>query len=314
MSSIYEKLLNPLDEGKRKALCDVAATASALGTPFMVFGAFARDVHFFHARNIDITRSTSDMDFSIQVESWSVYNRFSHALNKRGYRPRSPEHQEKRVHQETQQELDLLPFGEIAADGSVTWPSDGSPWSVVGFDEAFEHADTLVLSDDLGQTHRIAVAPIPALVVLKLVAICDRPEIRHKKDGTDIAFILNNYLDVEARKRIASNPPGDLLHGTEGDPDLAVARLLGSDIRKLLKPAASERIQVILRHEIESQSRCFVVRGLIGRYYPTFSRAKEVVSNMLEGMIRLGTHCPGDQRSAEARSPNPRTPVRSSSG
>lgn len=286
MNVIYEKLLNPLDESKRRALCDVAATAVRLNTPFMVFGAFARDVHFFHARNIEITRNTADVDFSIQVKDWPAYDRFADELSKLGYEPESPEHPEKRVHRETGQEIDLLPFGEIAEDGMVTWPSDGSPWSVVGFDEAFEHADWLPVNDDKGNTYRIAVVPVPALVVLKLVAICDRPLKRHKKDGTDIAFILSHYLDGEARKLVLSDSSADLLRGAEADPDLVTARVLGRDMGRLLKPATSEKIQQIIRHDIESNSRCYLVRGLIGKSFPGFARARTIVANILEGMTR----------------------------
>jgi predicted nucleotidyltransferase len=263
----------------------VAERARSEGIPFMLFGAFAREIHFYHVWNIEGGRRTEDIDISVQVPDWAAYNGFRRALEPDGFLPESGEHPEKLVCDRTGQELDLLPFGEIADEGpTIRWPVDNSPWSVLGFDEAFAQSDTLVFRDSMDQKLAVAVAPITGLAVLKLVAITDRPERRHKKDGTDIAFIIANYLDVGNRERLLHGDDKDIMVSVKGDLAMASARLLGRDMARLVVQPTRERVGELLAHDVESDSRCFLVRGLIGRHFPGFPAARTAAVQILEGM------------------------------
>ncbi len=285
MKNIFERLLNPLEPEKLSVLRTVAERARAERIPFMLFGAFARELHFYHVWNIEGGRRTEDIDISVQVPDWAAYNGFRRALEPDGFMSESGEHPEKLVCGRTGEELDLLPFGEISDDGTtIRWPVDNSPWSVLGFDEAFTQSDTLVLRDSKDQKLHIAVAPITGLAVLKLVAIADRPERRHKKDGTDIAFIIANYLDVGNRERLLQGGDMDIMVRVSGDLILASARLLGRDMARLVAESTRQRVGELLAHDVESDSRCFLVRGLIGRHFPGFPAARTAALQILEGM------------------------------
>jgi predicted nucleotidyltransferase len=282
MSDTFAQLLNPLEPAKAAVLRAVAQVSKDLSTPFMLFGAFARDVHFFHAHGIEISRGTTDVDISVQVPDWDSYGRFSKALQERGFEPYSKEHPEKLVRRGDGQELDLLPFGEIAEGDNIVWPGDNSPWSVIGFDEAFAGALRLVLDGDV----IIPVASIPSLVVLKLAALHDRPRVRAKRDGTDVSFVVANYLAAGNKARLVVGPDADILGQCRSDLDLASAMLIGRDIGRVLGERAREHVIELLKHETESTSRCHLVRGMIGTPYGNFARAREVVEWMLRGLAR----------------------------
>ena len=116
------------------------------------------------------------------------------------------DHPEKLVDTETGQELDLLPFGAIAEDGrTIVWPHDNSAWSVVGLQDAFDRPLWMEVAGD-GGPQRIRFVSAAALVMLKMVAVHDRPEARHKRDGTDIGFVIGNYLEIGNNERLRTAP------------------------------------------------------------------------------------------------------------
>ena len=197
-------------------------------------------------------------------------------------------HPEKLVDRETGRELDLLPFGEIAEDGkTVVWREDNSAWSVVGIQDALDHS----LSLPLESGDAVSVLPmvtIPALVMLKIVAVHDRPEDRFKKDGTDIGFIIRHYLDVGNRGRL-SGPDADVMDRTGDDLDLAAAMLVGRDIASICCEDTAEHVLELLGHETASGSRCHLVRGLRKTWRGDFARARDVIAHLTEG-LRLPHH------------------------
>lgn len=280
MTGTFDSLLNPIDPGKVEALRDVVAVSRDLNIPFMLFGAFARDIHFFHAHNLELTRGTTDVDISIQVPNWEAYERFRRALCEGNWEPREDKHPEKLYRKGANQELDLLPFGDIAEDGHVIWPVDNSPWSVIGFDEAFAATVILPLEGDA----QVPVVSLPSLVALKLVALHDRPEARSKRDGTDVAFVVAKYLDVGHRDRLREGNDSDIMSMVESDLDLASAMLMGRDMARQMRNETRKKVLQLLEEETTSRSRCYLVRGMIGRHFDDFARAREVVSAMLAGI------------------------------
>lgn len=50
----------------------VHACAEALGIPYLIVGASARDLVMHHAFGAAIKRATSDIDFAIQVADWDA--------------------------------------------------------------------------------------------------------------------------------------------------------------------------------------------------------------------------------------------------
>jgi predicted nucleotidyltransferase len=281
MNNTFGPWQHPIEESKLEVPRTVSGVARARNVPFMVFGAFARELHFYHRYGIPCPRRTNDVDFGLQLADWDAYRLFRDGMKEKDFDSENPDHPEKLVHGKSGQEIDLLPFGEIEEEGKqIKWPSDNSPWSVLGFEEAFEHAWTFRLEKD-----DIRVVSLPMLVVLKIVAVMDRETVRHKKDGTDIAFILEHYLDAGNRHRLLEDPDRDLMAACDNDLDAATAQLLGRDMNRAMRPNTRTGIRAYLRRQVESRGRCHLVHGLMeSSRFATFPVARACLHHLLTGL------------------------------
>ena len=204
----------------------------------LLLGAFARDLLFWHVRGIQCPRLTMDVDVVVQMKSWAAYHEFREALIDAGFGGEEKAHPEKLHDGATGVEVDLLPFGEIAEDGmTVVWPADNSRWSVVGIQDAYEHALEFEIVS-AGLRHAIKFISLPALVLLKIVAVYDRPEARFKKDTSDIGFVIRKYLEVGNKERLEHFPHDDIYREVGTDLDRATARLLGAVVGRMAADAS----------------------------------------------------------------------------
>lgn len=89
--------------------------------------------------------------------------------------------------------MDLLPFGRIEDEQRrVTISGTGfTSVHVDGFREPYQER----LPEIELETHRFKIATLPGIVLLKLIAWQDRPEVR-KDNIKDIADILNHFFDM----------------------------------------------------------------------------------------------------------------------
>ena len=228
----------------------------------LLVGAFARDMLFYHCHGIPAPRATMDIDVSVQVASWEEFGRVSNALKRSGFTSHQAEGHPEKLQDPAGQEVDVLSFGGIAADGkTLVWP-DGSPWSVLGLREASGSALLL----PLGPATSLRFANAASMVYLKAIAVYDRPEDRRAKDVADIAFVLEHYLDVGHRPRLATGGSDhDTLAEADGDLDLATARLVGRDMGRHVEQDCFDRLTEILTAETESRSRCVIAPRGDGR-------------------------------------------------
>ncbi len=102
--------------------------------------------------------------------------------------------------------------------------------TVLGYREAFAAATTVHLPDN----EQIAVASLPALAILKIVAWHERRRETRGKDAYDLWFLLRNYLNAGNDARIYSEA-SHLLQSEDFDVDRACAWLLGADARRVLE-------------------------------------------------------------------------------
>ena len=285
MMTTCVKLLNPLSHKLGKTLYRVTALAEGRGLPVLLVGASARDILFWHVHGLEPGRATMDLDISIQSPDWKAYSSFGETLLQNGFARLYEDHPEKLVDRETDQELDLLPFGEIAEDGrTIIWPHDNSAWSVIGLQDAFEHPLRIEVTDDDGE-RVVRFASAAALVMLKMVAVHDRPEARHKRDSTDIGFVIANYLEIGNRERLRTTPNDGILSAVGGDLDLASALLLGRDISAIASAETRAYLLELLEREVSSQSRCHLARGLQRSYCKgDFVRARRILRQLAAGM------------------------------
>lgn len=284
MTVTSAQLLKPLEAKKVKTLLRVARLAGQHGLPFLLVGAFARDIHFWHIYGIEPPRKTHDIDISIQLGSWDEFHTFSAQLRTEGFLSPETDHPEKFLDQETGQEVDILPFGKISENGAtIIWPNDTHPWTITGLQDAYEHAMILLLETGATATP-IRVATLANIVLLKTIAIHDRPEGRRKRDAFDIDFTIEKYLDAGQRARLKGTTGSVIMARYNNDLRRASAYLIGEDIARQTTAATHDLCATYLTHEIESSSRCYLAQQLSRGNLTT---ARALLAAIRDGIQRI---------------------------
>lgn len=201
----------------------------------LVVGAMARDLVLVHGYGAKLERGTRDVDFAVQVKDWQAFQSLTEALVMSGFTKA-----DKFAHRfyltdsdELTWEVDILPFGELAdANGCIKWPPDEAiEMSVLGFDEAFEHALTVQLAEE--PCFLIQVAAPASMAFLKLISWLEREPSIRTKDAKDMGYLMRSYSKIPVVfERIYDE--GDMeAHGW--DEQRASASILGRDTAKQLK-------------------------------------------------------------------------------
>ncbi len=284
MTTISVPLSRPLDPPKADALARIVSVTCGRPSEPMLVGAFARDVWFWHVHGIETVRATEDLDISMQFPDWAGFHAFADSVRKLGFEPVFSGHPEKLIDPDTGQKLDILPFGALSEDGrSIVWPTDGSHWNILGFEEAYETSARMTWAD--GPDPGVRVATLPAMVLLKCIALYERLQDRQKKDGMDIGFTIKHYLNTGQKERLLDGPDSDIMNLVEGDVELAGCMLLGRDMGRMAHTATRNHVLEHLRLEIESSSRCPLAREVMSfATSGNFARARSWLRALLEGM------------------------------
>jgi len=278
MTAIYNHLSKPLDPAKSETLQRLYSVVGSM--PVILLGAFARDLIFFHIHGIeDLPRATMDIDTCVQMASWDDFNVACDQLRALGFENKEDEHPEKFT-DANGQEVDLLPFGGLSEDGrTITWPTDNSPWTISGIEEAHDHA-ILVRLDGL----ELRVVPPCAMIYLKMFATRDRPDVRKRKDSADIHYVLKHYLTVAGRNRIRSEgSDGDLMEKVGGNLQHAIAHLVGRDMGRIVQQQTAESLSEILQSETEGHSECPIAHELARSHNGQFQTARNVLKALRDG-------------------------------
>jgi predicted nucleotidyltransferase len=227
-----------------------AVHAAAGDASLLLIGAAARDLLLVHAHGMDPERATEDTDVALAVGSWGDFRRLREALLRSGeFTAGGPPHRLWRG----DQRLDIVPFGGVELpDRSIEWPPGGGEvMNVAGLAEALATAVAVALPGGIS----IDVAPLPALVLLKIWAWKDRRYSAPGKDASDIWLFLRRYADADNQDRLYGEE-GEALAAYGFDLDQAGAWLLGKDARQVLAPGPDPRgslesLDAILRPEID---------------------------------------------------------------
>ncbi len=164
----------------------------------------------------NLQRETRDMDLVIAVD----VSAFPGPLGSHPdwAQPRADQPQRWTYRKSTK--LDLLPVGPKAiAQGDFEWPN-GVQMSVQAFD-LLSGTELVVLLEE----QQLYMAPVPLIMLLKMVAWLDRPGER-ARDVQDMAWLFANYLDDK------KDDDFDRLL-TAGFDDAGRAWLLGLDIARI---------------------------------------------------------------------------------
>jgi predicted nucleotidyltransferase len=249
MNIISIDISGRIDTGKISVLRSIKEVGEELDINFfvVVVGAFAR-VIFEHIHRIPASRVTEDIDIDVEVGSWWDFRHLTGALIDRGLltATKSPH---RFIASSINAVVNIVLYGvRIDEAKSINWlPDHEMIVSMLGFEEAYESALEVRLSND--PPLEIRVPSVPALALLKIISWADGYP-RRGYEAHDILFILENYdaTGVEA-KLYESHVP--VLTEEGFDSRLASVRLLGRDIALLGSPEAIKTVEEILIRETD---------------------------------------------------------------
>jgi predicted nucleotidyltransferase len=215
---------------------------------FYLVGAVARDLWMSAIHDIPPSRITGDIDFAVFIDDKGTYeNLQNYLIDIEGFSPYKGN-----VFVLVWKgfiQVDLLPFGEIEdKNASVTVEGSGlTSLNMPGFKEIYDDGLPEV---ELEETHKFKFCTLPGIVILKLMAWQDRPEIR-RDDIKDVSNVLKHFFNMYDEEIYENH--NDLF----GDDDLALhliaARVMGREMNKIAKrnEALYNRIKDLLEVNTE---------------------------------------------------------------
>lgn len=262
------------------------------GIDFYIVGAVARDIWLTQVYEEPMRRMTKDLDLAVFIADTAQYNQLREwLLAHENFVPATNSafclhYGGRAAHgQAADVVVDLMPFGDIADEaGDVRLHGEGmGRISTVGFTEVLAEAATM--TTQAGEQWRVVT--LPGIVVLKLVAWEDRPEVRGK-DATDIAGLLDVYFDLVAEPLIYTDhldlfDEDDVTDATHFKL-LVGARVLGRQVGQLLAAGSVRtRLLALLAAELALGERSRLARDM-SRTGPTLATCLAALGALRTGL------------------------------
>ena len=201
-----------------------------IGIDYYLVGAVARDVWMSGINNIAPRRTTADIDFAVLINDKGDYEALKEYLvSTEGFQPTKENAFVLLWKDRT--EVDLMPFGAIEdEEAKVTIQGTGfTTLHVPGFAEVYEEGLPEV---EVAEQHTFKFCSLPGIVVLKLLAWDDRPEVR-RDDIKDISDILNHFFDMYDEEIWGNH--FDLFGDEYIDTLHTAARVMGREVKKIAR-------------------------------------------------------------------------------
>ncbi len=211
------KILEALEKGFDKHRVD-----------FYLVGAVARDLWMTAINGIPPNRITRDIDFAVLINDKGTYESLkAYLIQKEGFQP--VKENAFVLMWKGMIQVDLLPFGDITDNGAkVSIEGIGlTSLNMPGFMEVYEAGLPKV---ELEGKHKFKFCTLPGIVILKLLAWQDRPEIR-KDDIKDVGTLLQHFFDMYADQIYTDH--SDLFGDPEFDLPHIAARVMGREMKKI---------------------------------------------------------------------------------
>lgn len=227
-------------------------------------------------QGIKPNRGTKDIDFAVMVSTIEEYERIVADLGRKGFRkvkaPWTLYHEKYKV------AIDLLPFGEIEENDTISFNERYSNLHVLGFKEVLESSEKVEVEEIT-----IQVPPIPGMILLKLVAWSDRPEERDN-DLADILKIFDHFYDYDWDHIVDHHH--DLFDQESFDRLKISARILGREARRYLNRSGSlkSRILEVLSVNLQTPEKSSIAREWARRKDTDIQYMQEVLSEFETGL------------------------------
>lgn len=210
-------------------LRDIHIIAEVLDIPLMLVGAGALVFQMDLRYGILKGRMTRDWDLAVRVDTWSDFLALREAaLASARFRGTAVRH---RLEHVGGMPIDLVPFGGVEDNGTITWPGEHRTMITRGFQDAWNVAESMQVADALC----IKVITVPSMVVLKIFAYQDRSS-ETVKDLEDILFILKHYLEIPGNEARMYDELPEMWEAGTLSYDTAGPYLLGRDIAAIVMP------------------------------------------------------------------------------
>ena len=198
------------------------------GIDYYLVGAVARDVWMMGIHNKTPRKTTGDIDFAILINDKGVYEKLRQYLIETTDFVASHENAFVLIWKNKTQ-VDLLPFGAIEnEDRKVIISGNGfTSIDVPGFREIYDDELPHMV---LAEKHHFKCCTLPGIVLLKLLAWDDRPEIR-SDDIIDICDILHHFFDMF--DTLIWENHADLFDNEQDLLRSISARVLGREMKKI---------------------------------------------------------------------------------
>lgn len=270
-----------IDDQTVELLRAVDQVASQQAVPFLLVGAFARELVLTHGYGINTHRATVDVDLGVEVSSWAQYEELRRGLLELGSFRENRQIQRLRFRNSLP--VDLIPFGEIAqSDHTIFWPPEYAiRLDVTGFEDALRCCHIVRISND--PCLEICVTSLVGLAILKLSAWNDR-EVGRDRDAIDLLIILRNYLDAGNSERLWDEHP-DIADQDDFDYELAGARLLGRDISAVASTRTARILMNVLTKQTGARSTSALILGMQkARPARSFEDVSRLLRSLLQGL------------------------------
>ncbi len=267
----------PIENATLALLREVDGVMSALGLPYFVAGAMARDILLTHIFDLGVHRATADVDFAVAVKDWDEFEAAKTALEDRQFvRDTALTH---RLYK-NEYPVDIIPFGGVeSSEKTIAWPPElTSVMNVAGYREAFDAAEKVRIESGLV----LRVVSLPGLAVLKLFAWGDRGH-EDSKDALDFATLLQSYPDAGNQQRLYDDAI-DVMEVVDFKIDLAGARLLGRDARHMIAEDTRKRLAGILGDRRQRDRLTIAMAGAWGRTEDATFEAERLLEQFRNGL------------------------------
>jgi predicted nucleotidyltransferase len=269
-----------LDKRTHLLLSLIAKATAELGIDWLVVGAAGRVMLLEQVYGLAPGRATEDIDLGVMVASWSEYEALVVQLGKMGLHPHAKQRQRFTRGDDV---IDLVPFGDIASNESlIRWPPENEiAMTVLGFREAFSHAETVSVED-----LTVSVVNPIGLMLLKLIAWQERHLEFPKKDAADIAYVLRHYSvilgsDVLFGEHLSTVEEADY------DLELAAAHVLGAHVVGIAEGNTRVHLRRLLDGVLKEGVDGAFVRE-VGGHFPgsNVSRVSDLITRFVTGFMR----------------------------
>tara|TARA_R110002033_G_scaffold160508_2_gene196850 strand:+ start:8321 stop:9178 length:858 start_codon:yes stop_codon:yes gene_type:complete len=217
----------------------------ANGITYYLIGANARDVALYRA-GAKPSRTTADIDFAVMVPDHARFEKLKNHLIKEGFETANSGMPYRLFYTKSNTIIDLLPYGQIAQDYTVSFTERQLELSTVGMTEVasatevFEHPEGF----------SIPVSPSHGLVILKLIAWSEKPD--RTKDLGDIAELLETAWPLyEPELFIEDSVHADLFNTEDFETGTAAAQVMGRKMQQVLQLNDELRTSILNMFEAE---------------------------------------------------------------